>query len=208
MKIIDAYACILKLGQPVFRTDDAALYLNLKNAHASKILSRLKESGHVFHINRGLWAVKEKIALWDLTKYLTIPFPNYISLQSALYHHGIISQIPSVIYIVSPARSRTIRTALGTVSVHHVHSSFFRGCVRTSDEGPMIATKEKALIDFMYLHPSKSGFFRALPEVEIHRNFSVHRARKFIGCIKSKRRRSMVNRLFEEFMSKIQDKGQ
>lgn len=71
----------------------------------------------------------------------------------------------------------------------------------------MIATMEKALVDFMYFHPAKSGFFRDLPEIEISEDFNMHRARKFICRIKSKRRRAMVNRLFEDFLSNIQKKG-
>ena len=50
-----------------------------------------------------------------------------MSLQSALYLHGMISQVPTVTYAVSLARTRRFVTTLGTVSVHHVQPPFFFG---------------------------------------------------------------------------------
>jgi len=201
MKMIEAWSAILALNQPVFRTDDVSQCLRVTRMNASKILSRLEDAEHIFHVNRGLWAVKGKATLWDLAKYATIPFPNYVSLQSALYHHGIISQIPAVLYAVSPARTRMFRTPLGSISIHHVQPTFFCGYKRTSGEGPFIATQEKALIDFLYFYPAKSSLFHALPEMELSEKFSIPRARKFVSLIGSKRRRSMVNRLFNSLLS-------
>jgi len=201
MKMIEAWSAILALNQPVFRTDDVSQCLRVTRMNASKILSRLEDAEHIFHVNRGLWAVKGKATLWDLAKYATIPFPNYVSLQSALYHHGIISQISAVLYVVSPARTRVFRTPLGSISIHHVRPAFFCGYRRISREGPLMALKEKALIDFFYFHPAKSSLFRALPEIELPENFSIPRAKKFISLIGSKRRRSMVTGLFNSLLS-------
>lgn len=201
MKLIDAYARILELSQPVFRTDDISVHLNIKRTHASKLLNRLSESGHILHINRGLWAVKEKITITSLSKHITSPIPNYISLQSALYRHGIISQVPSVLYIVSPARQRIINVpAVGTISVHHIHPAFFFGCKKYSPEGVFVATPEKALVDFLYLRPAKSGLFRSLPEVELPETFSIRRAESIISRIPSLQRRSMVKKSFARFL--------
>ena len=44
---------------------------------------------------------------------LTAPFPAHISLHTALYHHGIVSQMPAAVYCMSPARSRVYDTPLG-----------------------------------------------------------------------------------------------
>jgi hypothetical protein len=103
--------------------------------------------------------------------------------------------------VVSPARTRILRTPLGNISIHHVQPSFFCGYKKISGEGLLMATQEKALIDFLYLHPAKSSLFRALPEIELPENFSIFRARRFIAGIRSKRRRSMVNRLFTHLLS-------
>jgi len=198
MRLVDVHARLLKMGIPVFQTSDAAAYLDVKNAHASKLLARLAASGHLARLGRGRWGFKDRIDSFALPEYLTAPYPSYVSLQSALYHHGMISQIPSVLYAVSIARTRTHVTALGTVSVHHVDPSLFFG-YQPAAKGPgKIARPEKALIDFLYLSPARTRLFRALPELEFPRGFKVNEARKIIRRIRSVRRRNHVSRLFEE----------
>ena len=198
MKLVDVHARLLKMGIPVFQTSDAAVYLGIGSAHASKLLARLAASGHLARLGRGRWGFKDRIEPFALPEYLTAPFPSYVSLQSALYHHGMISQIPSVLYAVSIARTRTYVTALGTVSVHHVDPSLFFG-YQPATKGPgKIARPEKALIDFLYLSPARTRLFRALPELEFPRGFKVNEARKIIRRIRPVRRRNHVSRLFEE----------
>jgi predicted transcriptional regulator of viral defense system len=200
MRLIDVHARLLEMGVPVFRTSDAAAYLDIESAHASKLLARLDASGHLARLGRGQWGFKNRIDLFALPEYLTAPYPSYVSLQSALHHHGMISQIPSVLYAVSPTRTRTYVTALGTVSVHHIDPSFFFGFQLTGGRAAKIATPEKALIDFLYLNPARSRLFRALPELELPRGFKINEARKIIRRIRSVRRRSHVSRLFAKIL--------
>jgi predicted transcriptional regulator of viral defense system len=198
MRLVDVHARLLKMGLPAFQTSDAAAYLGVENAHASKLLARLAASGHVARLSRGRWGFKDRVDLFALPEYLTAPYPSYVSLQSALYHHGMISQMPSVLYAVSIDRTKTQATDLGTVSVHHIDPSFFFGH-QAAGKGPgKIATPGKALIDFLYLSPARTHLFRALPELEFPEGFKVNEARKIIRRIRSVRRRNHVSRLFEE----------
>jgi predicted transcriptional regulator of viral defense system len=198
MRLVDVHARLLKMGLPVFQTSDAAAYLGVGNAHASKLLARLAASGHLARLGRGRWGFKDRIDLLALPEYLTAPYPSYASLQSALYHHGMISQIPAVLYAVSIDRTKTHDTDLGMVSIHHVHPSFFFGH-QPAGKGPgKIATPEKALIDFLYLSPTRTRLFQALPELEFPGEFKVSEARKIIRRIRAVRRRNHVSRLFEE----------
>jgi len=196
MKMIDALFQLRGMGAAVCRTADAAGRLNLSCGHASKLLSRLAESGHIMRLARGLWVIGKKTDAPALPELLTSPFPSYVSLQSALYYHGLISQMPSVTYAVSLSRTRRFKTPLGTVSVHHVAPAFFFGFETPSGAGAKMATPEKALVDFLYLGPSKTGLFRALPELELSRQFSVARARAMIRRIRSAKRRTMVQKRF------------
>ena len=198
MRLVDVHARLLKMGVPMIQTSDAAAYLRVGSAHASKLLARLAASGHLARLGRGRWGFRDRIDLMALPEFLTAPYPSYVSLQSALYHHGMISQIPSVFYAVSLARGRTYLTPLGTVSVHHIDPSFFFGHQPAAKGSGKIATPEKALIDFLYLSPARTRLFRALPELEFPRGFKVNEARKIIRRIRSVRRRNHVRRLFEE----------
>jgi predicted transcriptional regulator of viral defense system len=200
MRLVDVHARLLKMGVPVFQTSDAGALLGIRSAHASQLLSRLAASGHLTRLGRGRWGFAERIDPFALPGYLTAPYPSYVSLQSALYHHGMISQIPSVLFAVSIARTRAYTTALGTVSVHHVDPSFFFGHQRAGGGSGRMATPEKALIDFLYLSPARSRLFRALPELELPRDFKAAEARRIIGRIRSIRRRNHISRRFEELL--------
>ena len=201
MKLVDAHAKLLEMKVAVFQTSDAAACLNIDSAHASKLLARLSSAGHLIHLRRGLWAFKERVELLALPEYLTSPFPSYVSLQSALYHHGMISQIPTITYAASIARTKRYETPLGIVSVHHVQPSFFFGFESIGKGIAKMAVPEKALIDFLYLSPSKSHLFSALPELELPNSFSIKRARRIINRIRSVRRKNLVKRLFDEICS-------
>ena len=198
MKLVDVLIQLLELNVPVLQTSDAVACLNIDSSHASKLLTRLSMSGHLVHLRRGLWAFRDKVEPLALPVYLTDPFPSYVSLQSALYYHDMISQIPAITYAVSIGRTKRHDTPLGVVSVHHVHPSFFFGFETVGKRIAKMATPEKALIDFFYLSPAKSSLFKALPELELPRGFSEKKAYKIINKIRSVRRRSLVKSLFEK----------
>lgn len=198
MRLVNVLARLERMDIPVFQTSDAAAHLGIGNAHASKLLARLDASGHLTRLGRGRWGFKDRINPFALPEYLTSPYPSYVSLQSALYHHRMISQIPLAIYSVSIARTKTYKTDLGTVSIHHVDPSFFFGYRPVGKAGGKIATPEKALIDFLYLSPTRTRLFQALPELEFPGGFKVNEARKIIRRIRPVRRRNHVRRLFEE----------
>ncbi len=200
MRLVDAHARLLRMGVAVFQTSDAGAIFGIGSAHASKLLSRLADSGHLTRLGRGRWGFAERIDPFALPGYLTAPYPSYVSLQSALHHYGMISQIPSVLYAVSVARTRTYATALGTVSVHHVDPSFFFGHRSAGDGSGRIATPEKALVDVLYLGPARTRLFRALPELELPRDFRTAEARRIIGRIRSIRRRNHVTRRLEALL--------
>ena len=195
MKLVDILALLKRIGQPVLRTADVMALINVDKAHASNLMARLADSGHVVRIKRGLWVLPEGVDPMVLAEYLTAPFPSYISLQSALYYHGMISQIPAVTFVISVARTRLYRTPLGTYSIHHVRPSFFFGFESVS--GIKVATPEKALFDVLYLGPAKSRLFSSLPELEFPDGFNFNRAEQIIERIEFQGRRTLVAKRFK-----------
>lgn len=200
MKLISAYKKLNDIGEPVLRTCDAAIMLGLSTMHTSKLLGRLVETELMVHLKRGLWGFPEMIDPLKLPEYLTAPFPSYISLQTALFQHDMISQIPTVIYVVSIARTAVIKTTMAVISVHHLDPDFFFGYELDGKSEVKIATPEKALIDYFYFQSAKSKLFSSHPEIELPENFDIKKGREIIKKIKSTRRRSMVSKLFETFI--------
>ncbi len=200
MTLLDAFSTIASMDATAFTTSDVGARLRVPNGHASVMLARLAASGHVIRLRRGVWALPNRVDPLALPEYLTSPFPAYVSLQSALYLHGMISQMPAMTYAVSLARTRRFTTPLGTVSVHHVQPAFFFGFEEAGRSGGRLATPEKALVDFLYLTPARSNLFRVLPELEWPKRFSVRAARSIVKRIEPVRRRTLVSRALDRLL--------
>jgi predicted transcriptional regulator of viral defense system len=200
MRLVDALRQLQQLDQPVIETGDAAVVLGVGKVHASKMVARLAEAGHLLSLRRGVWAFPGRIDPLAIPERLTAPQPAYVSLQSALYHHGMISQIPASIYAVSLARTRRYVTPLGMVSIHHLAPEFFFGFETLGDKGIRMAQPEKALLDVFYLAPARTRLFCNLPEVERPDGFNVPRAHQIIGRIPSLSRRKMVAERFSKWL--------
>ena len=192
MRLDESLAHIRKTGQHVMRTADVMALLDINKDHASHVLGRLAKSGHVARLKRGVWLISEARDPFLLAEYLTAPFPAYISLHTALYHHGMVSQMPAAVYCMSPARSRVYETPLGRYSVHHVAESFFFGYEPVGNTPAKMASPEKALLDVFYLSGTKTRLFAALPEVDVGGGFDLANAKHMLARIRSKQRRTLV----------------
>jgi predicted transcriptional regulator of viral defense system len=116
----DALGRLQRLHVPAITTSDAAADLGLSTFAASQTLRRLAASRLVTPVRKGLWALGDRPDPLVLIEYVTAPYPAYLSLQSALYQHGMIDQIPSMTYVVSLARTARVETPLATYSVHSI----------------------------------------------------------------------------------------
>jgi len=192
MTLIEAHRKLISFGQPFLHSTDVAAFLGISRGLASKIMTRLSKAGFTIPLTRGRWAMNREVDIFMIPEFLTAPSPSYISLQSALFFHGMISQIPETVYAVSTSRARLYKTAIGVFSIHHVDSDFLYGFETTVPGQMKIATPEKALVDFFYLSPAKSKLFHALPEIELPKNFRVKQALEMVSGIKSKSRRTIV----------------
>jgi predicted transcriptional regulator of viral defense system len=203
VKLVDALGALASLDAPAFTTREAAARLRVPDAHASVSLARLRAAGLLVRLRRGLWAFPDRVDPLALPELLTAPFPAYVSLQSALYLHGMISPIPAVTYAVTLARARRFVTPLGTVSLHHVQPRFFFGYEDAGGAGGRLATPEKAIVDFLYLTPARSRLFRALPELEWPRTFRRSVARSIVGRIEPPSRRRSVSLSLERLLGAL-----
>lgn len=176
MRAIEALTLLRQAGAPAMSTSDAAMLLGMKSSHASRVLERLAEARQVVRLKRAVWGFPDMLDPLQLPELLAAPQASYISLQSAMFFHGMVSQIPNVVYAVSPARTRRWETPLATVSIHHLDPTFFFGFELVQSGKFKMATPEKALLDCLYLMPAKSRLFASLPELELEGIFDVRRA--------------------------------
>lgn len=197
MRLLDVQNHLTAQGRSWWTTTDAAASLGISTAHASQLLRRLAAAGTLISLARGRWAIRANLDTLMLPEALTAPMPSYLSVHTALYHHGMIEQIPSVIYAATLARTRRHNTPAGTVSLHHIDPSFYLGYTIDPASGIAMATPEKALLDTFYLASVGTGRFKNLPEIELPVRFSKAKARRMIASITSTRLRAMVTTRLE-----------
>ena len=193
MNQIDALQRLRELAAPVVETRDVVALLNVSTRNATALLTRLASKGMIARLGRGRWLVNLKIDRLALPELLSAPYPAYVSLQSALFHHGMVEQIPSVIYAVAPARPRRVQTPLVTISFHRIPPELFRGFELSLHSDAKIATPEKALFDLIYLAPGRSRLFSTLPELTIPRRFRWQRLKEYTELVKSPGRRAFIS---------------
>lgn len=204
MSAARAYAELRTLPSPLVTTRDAAARLRLSLSAASRLLRHLAGLGLVTRIRRGLWALTE-VSPYAVVPYLTAPYPAYVSLWTALYEHGMIAQVPRVIYAASLDRSKRVATALGIYRIHYLAPRLFGGFDHTP-RGP-IARAPKALFDTVYIVGTYAGHKMGLPEIELPRGFDRSEVDVWVNRIASPRRRIFVARRLDAILKRARPTG-
>jgi predicted transcriptional regulator of viral defense system len=201
MNQTEALRRIQGLGVSSFETRDISALLGVSGANASVLLSRLSGRGFVRRLARGKWSIESQSSREALIDQLASPAPAYVSLQSALFRHGLIEQIPEMLYAITLGRARRVRTTAGTVSLHRMPPELFGG-FKAADDGTKMATAEKALFDVIYLGPTRTRLFASLPELEIPRGFRWAEVARWVKRIAGKSRRSFAERKLAELKAR------
>jgi predicted transcriptional regulator of viral defense system len=201
MNQIEALQRLRTLATPAVESRDVAALLQVSASNATTILRRLAAEGMITHLTRGRWMVNQKIDPLALPELISAPCPAYISLQSALFRHGMVEQIPSILYAVTTGRPRRLRTPVVTISFHRMPPELFKGFELSSASDAKIATPEKALFDLIYLAPGRSRVFSKLPELTIPRRFQWQRLKEYTELVKSPGRRAFISERIKSIRS-------
>lgn len=190
-------ADIQRIRRPIFTTFELARLSDRSASATTQALRHLEKQGVVEKIYRGIWGLagSERLSAASVIPFLFPRTRAYVSFISALHLYDIVEQIPRVITLASPSHTKTIRTRLGTYSVHRIAPSFFAGFRWYKDEGRfLIAEPEKALVDSLYLSSRKKRQYGHFPELHFPRTFSFRRAREWAGRIPDVRIRKNVEK--------------
>ena len=191
MTQLEALRRLDRFGVGAFTTRDAAALLGVTSANAHMILKRLGEKDFLVRLARGRWALARTLQRLLLPEHVAAPHPAYLSLQTALFHHGLIEQVPAVLYAVTTGRTRRVASPVATVSLHHMPATLFAG-FEVTGEGARMASPEKALFDLLYLGPGRSRLFASLPEIEFPRSFRWAEVRRYADLVASPSRQSFI----------------
>jgi hypothetical protein len=146
-----------KADRGVFPREQAALWVESSGARLDGLLKRAVASDEVWRIHRGLYCLshrytKGKVNPLELGQL--IRGPSYVSLETALSHHGWIPEGVYAITNVSLERSRSFDTPIGLFTFTRVpQREFLAGVRRVRPDGGgayFLATPLKALSDLVY----------------------------------------------------------
>lgn len=195
---------IERLKRPVFTSREISTISGKSLSTTVQALNHLQQQDVIKKVYRGIW-IKHHSS--DFSPYAVVPFllPHqqvYVSFVSALHLYDIIGQIPQIITIATMTHSKIIETKVGVYKFHRIAPSFFQGFkwykgVRSF----LIAEREKALIDCLYISTRRNKQYGHFPELHLKRSFSIKRAHCWVKKITSSNIRLDVRKK----LAKIQD---
>ncbi|MBU4338034.1 hypothetical protein KKD57_00565 [Patescibacteria group bacterium] len=131
-----------------FTLTDVKKISSLSEASLRVAMSRLTKSGEVRRIIRGIYSIDLALIDWE-NFACEIYCPSYISFESALAIHNVLSQKPVHITLATSNRGKQMTAKDKNIIYHHIQENLFWGFVKK--ESCLIADPEKALLDMIYL---------------------------------------------------------
>lgn len=130
----------------VFSAKDLKLLLQLNKTQTYNLIKSLKNKNHIESIKNGLYSIKGTDEMIIASRLV---YPSYISFLSALNYYGLSDQTPTKITLATTKRKKHRDYIFVTLNKNR-----FSGYTKINKI--IIAEKEKALIDALYL-PKYAG---------------------------------------------------
>jgi predicted transcriptional regulator of viral defense system len=148
-KDIQLIQFLSQLDKPLLNIADLEKILGLKNRASLHVtLHRLTGYGVLERLRRGVYRLS--LRPHDAAHMANLLYtPSYLSFESALSRHGILSQIPYTMTFATPRRSKKMRLGEVMIEFRQLRADLFFGYVL--EQGLYLAEPEKALLDELYL---------------------------------------------------------
>jgi hypothetical protein len=151
-----------KAGGKILTLNSIQAATGLRPAAVKKAVQRLAEKRYLMKLGNRFYA--NKFALPSLEEAaMLLGRPCYISFESAMEKHGLISQMPLMLTCASTGKPRKIATPLGEIFLHHIKPSLFNNYY--NKDGILWAAPEKAFLDYIYINLKVKKGIMALDEV-------------------------------------------
>lgn len=170
-------------------------------------LDRWEKQGYLNKIKRGFYCFSNHDNNRDFLFYTAnkIYSPSYISLETALKFYGLIPEEIFQITSVSTKKTTRFETQIGSFSYKQLKPALFWG-YRLVDFGKqrlLIADPEKAMLDYLYLHPNiktaEDFLEMRINSDELKAQINPLKFQKYLAAFKSraltKRAKTLLNTL-------------
>ena len=155
----------------LFTTRDFASQAGVSMSAAAKRMARLHDKDLLTRVTKGVWANTRHPYFQPLSSvpYLLGKEQGYVSFLTALHLHGVVSQIPKSVQIATTGRGRVLNSPIGRFEFFQIKPELMtEGAEWSESHLPYrIASREKALLDTLYLSTRKNRRFARLPELDL-----------------------------------------
>lgn len=141
-----------------FDLETLAQVTELEGNTLYKNISRWIKQGSIIQLKRGLYTTQNFASKQDAGSYLEfisnkLRYPSYLSLEYVLGKYQILTESVYTYTSVTQKSTRVYANTLGVFSYRSISSVLFTGfkIVKENDFEIAIASKSKALFDFLYL---------------------------------------------------------
>ena len=137
-----------ELNKPYLTVADLEKILRVARPSLYVVVHRLVKQGVLARLRRGVY--RGMFTSTDAAKIANALYhPSYLSFESALARHGILSQIPYTLTFATSKRSKRIAVGATAVEFRQLNTALFFGYIL--EQEVYVAEPEKALLDEMYL---------------------------------------------------------
>lgn len=145
---------------PVFTLDDLTS-IETDRKYLRVLLSRHVKFGNVIRLKKGMYVARDYLDRLEKSgrtrayaEFIAgvLYKPSYLSLEHVLYQHGVITELPATVTIVTRKKTAVFTTPFGIYQYHSIKPSLFTGFSSKRDGDYLIfrASLAKALFDFLY----------------------------------------------------------
>jgi len=164
---------------PVFTFNDF-LGVEESRSYLRMVLHRYEKIGKLLRLKKGIYTntayierLKNRGEMEVFTDFIAnfIYSPSYLSLETILYRHNLLTEIPVNLTSVSKNKTVFFTNKLGNFIYHTIKPSLFCGFELSEESGFSImrATKAKAMFDFLYLRKNILPNKEAVRELRLNK---------------------------------------
>ncbi len=155
MDINTASRSLRAAGLDVFSTRDLAVLAGGRDRGLANLqLHQWARRGWIRRLKRGLFelAWPEPAAVPDLLVANRLYEPSYVSLDTAMFQHGLVPDVAAQVTSVTSGTTKRFRNLHGVFTYFSVSPAAFRGygVVAVQGRGVRMAEPEKAVVDRLY----------------------------------------------------------
>lgn len=160
----------IKEIRPIFTKEDLNVIFPTEPV-TSRQLSRWQEQKHIIKLKNGVYVLEDfKNSVHPFLVANILYYPSYVSLESALYEHGFIPDVPQAITSISTKKTWSVKIYLGDYSYKKIKKECFVGYAPTTYLGRevLLAEPEKAIVDFFYFYKSRLRKSKQIDELRLN----------------------------------------